>query len=150
MLGHTMAMKKRVIAKGVAPLLLALTSLALAPQAFADPTPAPAIDAYKTALEQYRLDKEIYLAAMRTRSQQIKTINLAFKDSCDRAAQDFKNAMATARTPDQKNLANANRKNAISAAILARDLAITNLGALPLPPVEPMKPMKAASKNKSR
>jgi hypothetical protein len=105
---------------------------------------------YKAALEQYKLDREIYNAAMRARTQQIRAINLAFKDSCDRAAQDFKSAMAVARTPDQKNLANATRKNAISSAILARDVAITNLGALPLPPVEPMKPMKIASKNKSR
>ena len=150
MLRHTIAMKKSVIAKGVTPLLLAISSLALAPQAFADPTPAPAVDLYKAALEQYKLDKEIYIAAMRTRSQQIKAINLAFKNSCDRAAQEFKSAMATAKTPDQKNLANAARKSAISEAILARDAAITNLGSLPMPPIEPMKPMKVSSKNKSR
>ena len=143
-------MKKSVIARGIAPLLLALTSLAITPQAFADPTPAPSVDQYKAALEQYKLDKEIYLSAMRTRSQQIKAINLAFKESCDKATQDFKNAMAVARTPDQKNLANATRKNVISAAILARDVAINNLGALPLPPVEPIKPMKISSKNRSR
>lgn len=143
-------MKKSIVAKGVAPLLLALSSLTLAPQAFADPTPAPGTDIYKVALEQYKLDKEIYMAAIRIRSQQIKAINLAFKNSCDKAAQDFKSAMATARTPDQKNLANATRKNAISDAIIARDEAITNLGSLPLPPVEPMKPLKVAPKNKAR
>jgi hypothetical protein len=143
-------MKKSIVATGLAPLLLALSSLVIAPQAFADPTPAPSIDTYKAALEQYKLDKEIYNAAMRARTQQIRAINLAFKDSCDKAAQDFKSAMALARTPDQKNLANATRKNAISSAILARDVAITNLGALPLPPIEPMKPMKVTAKNKSR
>jgi hypothetical protein len=57
--------------------------------------------------------------------------------------------MATARTPDQKNLAAQARKNSISAAIIARDDAIAALGAEPLPPIEPAKQPKGP-KNKSR
>lgn len=150
MLRHTIFMKKSGIAKGLTPLALLLVSLSATPSALADQTPAPTVETYKAAVEQYKLEREIYSAAMRTRSQQIKAINLAFKNACDKAAQDFKSAMSIARTPDQKNLANATRKNAISAAILARDVAIANLGELPEPPLEPQKPAKVSAKNRSR
>ena len=150
MLRHTIDMKKSGLAKGLTPLALLLVSLSATPSALADQTPAPTVETYKAAVEQYKLDREIYGAAMRTRSQQIKAINLAFKNACDKAAQDFKSAMSIARTPDQKNLANATRKNAISAAILARDVAIANLGELPEPPLEPQKPAKVSAKNRSR
>lgn len=150
MLRHTIGMKKSAIAKGLTPIALIFNLLSATSPAVADQTPAPTVETYKSAIEQYKLDKEIYMAAMRARSQQIKAINLAFKNACDKAAQDFKSAMSVARTPDQKNFANATRKNAISAAILARDLAITNLGELPEPPVEPQKPAKVSSKNRSR
>ena len=150
MLRHTIDMKKSALAKGLTPLALIFVSLSTTPSAVADQTPAPTIETYKAAVEQYKLDKEIYMAAMRARSQQIKAINLAFKNACDKAAQDFKSAMSVARTPDQKNVANATRKNAISTAILARDVAITNLGQLPEPPLEPQKPAKVSAKNRSR
>lgn len=150
MLRHTIVMKKSGIAKGLTPLALLFVSLSATPSALADQTPAPTVETYKAAVEQYKLEREIYSAAMRTRSQQIKAINLAFKNACDKAAQDFKSAMSIARTPDQKNFANATRKNAISAAILARDVAIANLGELPEPPLEPQKPAKVSAKNRSR
>lgn len=150
MLRHTIDMKKSAIAKGLTPLALIFVSLLVTPSAMADQTPAPNVETYKAAVEQYKLDKEIYIAAMRTRSQQIKAINLAFKNACDKAAQDFKSAMSVARTPDQKNFANATRKNAISTAILARDVAIRNLGELPELPLEPQKPTKVSAKNRSR
>ena len=154
MLRHTKGMKKVGISRGVVAVVIAASSIALTPTAYAEPTPAPtsspAVDSYKAALEQFRIAREIYLAAVRERSQQIRTINIAFKSACDKATQDFRIAMSAAKSPDQKNLANAARKNAISAAIVARDVAINALGAEPIAPIEPMKPMKASAKNKSR
>lgn len=117
--------------------------------AVAEPTPAPSSDPSRNPMEQYRIDRENFYAAMKVRNQAIRNINIEFKNACDKATQDFKNAMASARTPDQKNVAAQSRKNAISAAIVARDNAIAALGAEPLPPIEPMKPLKAP-KNKTR
>jgi hypothetical protein len=111
-------------------------------------TPAP--DAYKAALDQYRIELDLFMNTMKTRNQQIRSINLLFKNSCDLALSEFKIAMVQARTPDQKNGAIAARKSAISAAVVARDLAIAGLGAEPVPPVEPAKPQRAQGKNKSR
>jgi len=147
-------MKKACISRGVVAVVIAASSIALTSSAQAEPTPAPSssptVDPYKAALEQFRVAREIYLAAMRERGQQIRTINIAFKNACDKATQDFRIAMSAAKSPDQKNLANAARKNAISAAIVARDIAIIALGAEPVEPIEPMKPMRASNKNKSR
>ena len=154
MLRHTKSMKKACISRGVVAVVIAASSIALTPIAYAEPTPAPTsnptIDSYKAALEQFRINREIYMTAMRERSQQIRAINIEFKSACDKATQDFRNAMSASKSPDQKNLANAARKNAISAAIVARDVAINSLGAEPVAPIEPMKPMKAPAKNKSR
>ena len=58
--------------------------------------------------------------------------------------------MSVARTPDQKNMAATVRKNAVSAAIVARDNAIEALGDEPLPPIEPAKPLKVTNKKKQR
>jgi hypothetical protein len=152
-------MKKSLTGRGAVAFLIvvssvAISSTALTPTAHAEPTPAPTsnptIDSYKASLEQFKVNREIYLAAMRERSQQIRVINIAFKSACDKAAQDFRIAMSASKSPDQKNLANASRKNAISAAIVARDAAISALGAEPIAPIEPMKPAKVSGKNKSR
>jgi membrane-bound lytic murein transglycosylase B len=148
MLSHTIAMnqssRKAALAAFVALSILVPTT------AFAEPTPAPTTESPRTPFEQYRLDFNEYLEAIKVRSQQIRVINAVFKDSCDKAARDFKAAMSVARTPGQKNYAATARKNAVSDAIIARDFAITELGAEPVPPVEPAKPLKVASKKKSR
>ena len=117
--------------------------------AMAEPTPAPTSDPARNPMEQFRIDRENYANAMKMRALNIRNINIAFKSACDKAALDYKNAMSTARTPDQKNLAASARKSAISTAIIARDSAITALGPEPLPPIEPAKPLKAP-KGKAR
>jgi hypothetical protein len=117
--------------------------------AMAEPTPAPTSEPARNPMEQFRIDRENYNKAMAARALNIRNINFAFKNACDKAALDFKNTMATARTPDQKNIAAQARKNAISAAIVARDNAIAALGPEPLPPIEPAKQPKGP-KNKSR
>ena len=147
-------MKKSFTGRGAVAFLIVVASIGITSHAYAEPTPAPnsnpTIDSYKAALEQFKVNREIYLAAMRERGQQIKVINIVFKSACDKAAQDFRIAMSASKSPDQKNVANAARKNAISAAIVARDAAINALGAEPIAPTEPMKPIKASAKNKSR
>lgn len=136
------------------------TSISLAPAAFADSNPVvtPTPMTYKEALELFRAERENYNLAMKARGNQIRAINMAFKNSCDTANKDFKNSMNAAKTPDQKNAAIATRKNSISAAIAFRDSAIAALGAEPVAPVEPVKPSHTATitgqdraqKNKSR
>jgi hypothetical protein len=131
-----------------------ITASAVTPNiAFADqtpaPTPAPTLDPARNPMEQFRIDRENYNNAMRLRDLTIKNINIAFKSACDKAALDFKSAMSSSKTPDQKNLAVTARKSAISAAIIARDSAIAALGAEPLPPIEPAKPFRA-TKSKTR
>jgi hypothetical protein len=117
--------------------------------AIAEPTPAPTSDPAHNPMEQFRIDRDNYNNAMMMRALNIRNINIAFKSACDKAALDSKNAMSAAKTPDQKNLTAQARKNTISAAIIARDSAIAALGPEPLPPIEPMKPLKGP-KNKSR
>jgi hypothetical protein len=149
MLGHTYAMEKMSNGKRAA--VAALLSLcALTPQsAIADPTPTQSADPSRNPMEQYRIDRDIYNAAMKMRNLYIRNINIAFKNACDKAALDFKGAMSSAKTPDQKNIAANARKSAINSAIAARDAAISALGEEPVPPMEPMKPLKAP-KGKSR
>jgi ribosomal protein L5 len=117
--------------------------------AIAEPTPTPTSDPARNPIEQFRIDRENYANAMKIRNINIKNINITFKSACDNAALDYKSAMSIARTPDQKNLAAQARKSAISAAIIARDSAITALGPEPLPPLEPAKQFKAP-KGKTR
>jgi hypothetical protein len=151
MICHTGAMRKSRRATGIALCAIAFSPIAFAPNAIADSTPqvSPTPIPNRTAQEQYRIDRDNYLTEMRVRNLKIRNINNDFKVACDTAALTFKNAMASARTPDQKNAAIAARKNAISAAIAARDTAIAGLGEEPTPPVEPIKPIKAG-KGKAR
>ena len=148
MLGHTKAMRKGLRSAAIAAIVA--TSLLAPTASFADPTPTPSPESTRSPLEQFKFDREAYLEAIKVRSQQIRIINNIFKESCDKAARDYKAAMSVARTPDQKNYAATLRKNAVSAAIVARDAAITALGAEPIPPIEPAKPLKISSKKKQR
>lgn len=106
------------------------------------PPPAPTLESFKAAQEQYKKDRDTYVLALRDRDMKMRVINAAFKSSVDKASYDAKSAMATATTPEQKNSINAARRAAIAAAIVARDNAIAALGALPTPPVEPNRPAK--------
>lgn len=137
--------------KGALLVALFLAPVGVAPSASADnnslSTPAP--DTFKIQMDQYRIDRENYINAMKQRSLQMKAINIAFKSSCDNAASVFKIAMSNAKSPDAKNSAITARKSAVANAIAARDAAIALLGAEPIAPIEPTRPMKA-SKNKNR
>ena len=116
--------------------------------AFADVTPSPTpsapMDSFKAAQEQYKKDRDLYMSALRDREMKLRIINASFKSSVDKASSDAKNAMLTATTPEQKNSINSARRAAVAAAIVARENAIADLGAVPTPPALPMKPQKAA------
>lgn len=109
------------------------------------PSPAPTFDSYKAAQEQYKKDRDAYFAALRDREMKLRAINTTFKNSVDKASYDSKIAMSSATTPEQKNSINAARRTATAAAIVARENAIAALGALPTPPVEPIKQPKVAT-----
>ena len=78
--------------------------------ASADPTPSPtpstSIDTFRAAQEQFRKDRDIYMAAMRERENKMREINATFKSAVDKATSDAKTAMTSATTPDQKNSIN--------------------------------------------
>lgn len=132
-----MDMKKVAVAGA----FIAALALATPPSAIAEPTPTPSPSStvIRTPIEQYKYDREIYLNEVKARDLAIRQINAAFKVAIEKSTQDYKAAISTARTPDQKVLANSSRKSAITAAISQRDSAIAALGEEPTPPIEPAK-----------
>lgn len=128
-------------------------SLAIAPS-YADvsqsPLPSPTATTFKVLQEQYKKDREAFLQAVKNREQRMREINSAFKASVDKATYDAKTLMATATTPDQKNAISAQRRNAVAAAIVARESAVEALGPLPTPPAEPVRPNQMASPSMSQ
>jgi hypothetical protein len=132
--------------------ILALTSsffVGNASSSFADVTPNPNKAAYyaqlanhKVAMEKFKGDMNSFREAMQVRNDARKTINTTFKAAVDKAIADFKAAIATAVTAEDKSAAVTNRKNAIATASAARDAAMTALGALPVKPAEPVKPTR--------
>jgi hypothetical protein len=144
-------MKQKKSWSAVAASALVVLSLAYPAASSADSNPVvvPSQDPFKASMEQYRIERENFNAAIKARAIQMRTINSAFKSACDKATSDFKNSMAAAKGPEQKSAAVAQRKSAIAAAIIARDSAIAALGPEPTPPIEPAKPLKA-EKRKSR
>lgn len=144
---------KKATASIASTLLISCISLS---SAYAEPTPAPTptagatADPYKSAIEQFKRDRDAFATAVRDREIKMRDINMAFKSAVDKANQDARNALATATTPLQKTTITATRRNAIDAAINARDAAIAALGEMPVPPAEPMRPGKQMGGNEPR
>ncbi|MBU6379840.1 MAG: hypothetical protein KGQ76_00875 [Acidobacteria bacterium] len=120
--------------------------------ASADPTPSPSptIDSYKSQMEKFKKDRDTFMQAMQERSLKLRVINSEFKSAVDKAVADSKVALVSATTPAQKSAINATRQSAISSAIAARDAAIAALGAMPTPPVEPVKNERVSSDSRSK
>ena len=115
------------------------------------PSPSPSATSTRTPLEQYKVDRENYLLALKARDNAIRAINQTFKNAIDKSTADYRLAMQLAKSPDQKFQANSARKNAISMAISARDTAIALLGTGPTPPAEPIRMAKSKiTKEKKR
>ena len=130
---------------------LLVFALAGAASAQAEPTPSPTAtaDAYKTPLEQYKLDRDEYQQALKDRDSRMRVINATFKNSVDKANADARAAMANAITPEQKTSTWSARRNAVALAITLRDAAILALGPMPTPPAKPEKSSMEKSDHKS-
>ena len=120
---------------------LLLFTLAASTPAQAEPTPSPTAtaDAYKTPLEQYKLDRDEYQQALKDRGSRMRVINAIFKNSVDKANADARAAMLNAITPEQKTSTWSARRNAVALAITLRDAAVLALGPMPTPPAKPEK-----------
>ena len=120
---------------------LLLVTLVASTPAQAEPTPSPTAtaDAYKTPLEQYKLDRDEYQQALKDRGSRMRVINAIFKNSVDKANADARAAMLNAITPEQKTSTWSARRNAVALAITLRDAAVLALGPMPTPPAKPEK-----------
>ena len=90
------------------------------------------------------------MQAMQDRSLKLRVINSEFKSAVDKAVADAKIAMVSATTPAQKSAIAATRQSAISSAIAARDAAIAALGAMPTPPVAPIKSERSVGEQRGK
>lgn len=131
-------MQKRRELTAAALLIFALAGTA---PAQADPTPSPSgtADTYKSLHEQYKLDRDEYVQALKDRESRMRVINAVFKNSVDKANAEARAAMLNAITPEQKTSTWSARRNAVALAITLRDAAILALGPMPTPPAKPEK-----------
>ncbi|CAN2213447.1 hypothetical protein MCEMRE26_01040 [Candidatus Nanopelagicaceae bacterium] len=136
---------KQSVAVRVASAIIVLFSFSYPASADVTPTPAPTsqMDVYKSSLEQFKKDRDIFNAAMRERNQKIRVINQIFDSSIRKARQDSKLAMQAALKPEQKSAVNSNLRSVIATAVIARESAIEALGEPPVPPIEPLRPPKS-------
>ncbi len=138
----------RVGAVLVTTLLFSCTSTSIS---LADPTPTPSPTAtsFQDAMTEYKIARENFNAALKSRAASIKLINKNFNDAINKANSDFNAGLSQAKTPAQKFQLASTRLSAKSAAIAARDAAIQALGPMPVEPVEPVAPYAAKNGMKS-
>lgn len=130
--------------------MLLLITLVASTSAQAEPTPTATADAYKTPLEQYKLDRDEYQQALKDRDSRMRAVNAIFKNSVDKANADARAAMLNAITPEQKTSTWSARRNAVALAITLRDVAILALGPMPTPPAKPEKSSMEKSDQKGK
>lgn len=135
-------LKRQLVVVGTLSLIAVVNYYPAQAEPTPTPTPSPTSTVLRTPIEQYKFDREMYIAAVKARDVAIRSINQSFNFSIKKADADFRLAMQLAKTPDQKFQANNSRKVAISSAITARDTAISLLGTAPTPPAEPLKMAK--------
>jgi cell shape-determining protein MreC len=129
---------------------LAIPTFAMADQKVPSPTtstPVDANNAFKAAMEKFRLDQKNFLDALKNYDAARRTINKAFKESVDKALSEAKSLAAPGQTQLQKRMSAAAKQSAVIAATAIRDAAIEALGPAPIPPTPPAKePRKEKSK----
>ena len=120
--------------------LTALFFIIAAPASYADTTPTPLPTSTPlTALEQYKLDLELFKIQVSERDQVRKDITKEFMTQVAAANNFAKTAMRTAKTADSKSAILAQQKSAVALAAAVRDAAISDMGPAPLEPVKPTK-----------
>lgn len=118
--------------------LSALMFITAAPASYADATPSPSPSSTPlAALEQYKLDMELYKTLVSAREQVRKDITKEFMAQVAAANSFAKTALRSAKTADSKSAILAQQKTSVALAALARDTAISNMGPAPLEPLKP-------------
>jgi hypothetical protein len=138
---HTTTMRMR---KAQAALVAAFLLLPLAPSHGVEtPSPSPSPSIFRTPMEQYRYEKDIYLLELKIYNTEVQQINQDFKIAIDRANIEYRNAR-------NKFSAKTALRGATAAAIALRDAAMTELGEKPTPPIEPAKGNRLAPAKESK
>ena len=144
-IGHHVAMKFRLMA-GLA--LSALIFISAAPASYGDATPSPSPSPSSTpltAIEQYKLDLEIYRTQVAARKLVREEIAKEFMAKVEAANSFAEKALLKAKTKSEIRSINTQQKTAIALAIAIKEAALSNMGPLPLEPVKPSKPESSKS-----
>lgn len=146
-IGHHVAMKFRLMA-GLA--LSALIFISATPASNADSTPSPSPSPSPsstplTAIEQYKLDLEIYRTQVAARKLVREEIAKEFMAKVEAANSFAEKALLKAKTKSEIRSINTQQKTAIALAIAIKEAALSNMGPLPLEPVKPSKPESSKS-----
>ena len=107
------------------------------------PSPSPSPSIFRTPMEQYKYEKDIYLLELKIYNTEVQQINQDFKIAIDRANIEYRNSK-------NKFSAKTVLRGATAAAIALRDAAITELGEKPTPPIEPAKGTRLAPTKESK
>ena len=102
-------------------------------------SPLDSNNAYKTAMEKFRLDQKNFIDALKSYDAARRAINKTFKESVEKALAEAKSLAAPGQTQLQKRLSSAAKQSAVIAATAIRDAAIEALGPAPVPPTPPAK-----------
>ncbi|MTA02186.1 MAG: hypothetical protein F2578_02500 [Actinobacteria bacterium] len=101
------------------------------------PSPSPSPSIFRTPMEQYKYEKDLYLLELKSYNIKVQQINQNFKIAIDKANFDYRNSR-------DKFSAKTVLRSATATAIALRDEAISELGEKPTPPVEPAKGSRLA------
>jgi len=143
---HHLGMRRRGIALVVISLTLLFSSSL---NASAEPTPSPSPD-YKMLKNQYKLDLDRFRTLVQAREKARSQINRSFMLAVEEANRAARTALKLAKSAAAKNEILSNQKIAVTTASVTRDAAIVALGALPTPPVKPVKQEEVAPLNKMK
>lgn len=136
-----MRMRKTQIAVVAAFLLLPLAPSHGVETPSPSPSPSPSI--FRTPMEQYKYEKDLYLLELKIYNTEVQQINQNFKIAIDRANFEYRNSR-------DKFSAKTTLRVATATAIALRDAAINELGDKPTPPIEPAKGNRLAPTKESK
>ncbi len=125
------------------------------PASNADSTPSPSPSPSSTpltAIEQYKLDVEIYRTQVAARKLEREEIAKDFMAKVEAANSFADKALLKAKTKSEIRSINAQQKTAIALAIAIKEAALSEMGPAPLEPVKPVKlePLKSSKPESSK